>query len=177
MYSSAVLKRLKMPSRHWKPCQILQQSQARLTLRSPRLRLRRRMSMRAREGHCFSIGKYQVFSPQPIGIVFLVSSAVTLATGKAFRIEDHAPGSLRRDITSACFHAKVWFTFQSPTVARSILYAGRTWHVKTLSQFMPRLTNAPRSLRPLLVSHCKRCPEYVVYDSLFQHSCVHTHRK
>ena len=53
-----------MPSRHWEPCQILEQNQARLTLRSPRQRLRRRMSMRAGEGLCFPIGNYQVFSPQ-----------------------------------------------------------------------------------------------------------------
>ena len=53
-----------MLSRHWEPCQILEQSQARLTLRSPRERLRWRISMRVEEGLCFSIGKYQVFSPQ-----------------------------------------------------------------------------------------------------------------
>ena len=68
-------KGVKMPSRDWELCQILQQSHALLTLRTPRQRLRRRMSMRAREGLCFSIGKYQVFSPQSIGIVYLVSSA------------------------------------------------------------------------------------------------------
>ena len=73
-----------------------------------------------------------------IGIVYLVSTAedacicpgraVTLATGKAFRIEAHAPGSFRHDVTSACFHAKVGFTFQSSKVARSMLYAGYICH-------------------------------------------------
>ena len=47
----------------------------------------------------------------------------------------------------------------------------------SLPQFMPSLTNVPRILRSLLVSHCKRCPEYVMYDSLLQHSCVHGHLK
>ena len=47
----------------------------------------------------------------------------------------------------------------------------------TLRQFMHKLTRVPRSLRPLLVSHRKRCAEYVVYASAFQHSYVHTHRK
>ena len=44
--------------------------------------------------------------------------------------------------------------------------------LETQPQFIPRLTNVPRSLRPVFVSHCDRCPEYVVYDSLLQHSCV-----
>ena len=45
-----------------------------------------------------------------------------------------------------------------------MLYAGCICQVHTLSQFMPRLTNVPRSLRSLLVSHCDGYPEYVVYD-------------
>ena len=55
---------VKMPTRHWEPCRIFKQSQLWLTLRSPRQRLRRRMSMRAGERLCFSVGKYPVYSPQ-----------------------------------------------------------------------------------------------------------------
>ena len=58
-----------------------------------------------------------------------------------------------------------------------MLYAGHTCHVHTLLQSVPRLTNVPRILRSLLVSHCKCCPEYVMDDSLLQHSCVHAHLK
>ena len=47
----------------------------------------------------------------------------------------------------------------------------------SLPQFMPRLTKVPRVLRSSLASHCKRCPEYAMYDSLLQHSCVHAHLK
>ena len=130
-----------------------------------------------------------------IYILYLVSTAydacicsaraVTLATSKPARIEANASGSLRHDVTSACFYANDWFTFQSTTVTRSMLYTGLLCHVHTgllchvhtLPQFKPRLTNAPRSLRSLLVKHCKRCPECAVYHSLFQHSCVHTSLK
>lgn len=89
-------------------------------------------------------------------------------------IEANSPGSIRHDVTSACFRSKVWFSFQKFTLARSILNTGRICHDHTLPQFMPRQTIVPRSLRSLLVTHCKRCLEYVVYDSPFQHSHVNT---
>ena len=69
-------------------------------------------------------------------------------------------------------------TFQSSTeVALSLLGVYAT--LKTLPQFIPRLSIVPRSLRSLLVSHCKRCPEYTrsVCFAFSALSCSHTHRK
>ena len=98
------------------------------------------------------------------------------STGKALRIKSNAPGSFRHDVTSACFLAKVWYTVQSSTVARSMPLCSAKIprsHSATVHAQTDECTAQPAVL--VGVSHCTPCPEHVVYDSLFQHSCfTHT---
>ena len=122
--------------------------------------------MRAAEG--FSIGNTRFSLLSLIGMHVLVCSHTCCKQSAHDR-------SQRSGVLSARCNKRL-FSRQG-LVYFSEFFAGRISHTHTLPQFMHRLTLVPRSLRSLLVSLCKRCSQYVVYDSLFQHSCVHTHHK
>ena len=145
--------------------------------------------MRAGEGLCFSIGDFPVYSPQfdwhcvsrahRLGCMYLFWKSSHTCYRKSALDRSQRSGVIPARCSKRLFSRQGLIYF-SAFYSSSSLYDLCWAYVPrphSLPQFMPRLTNVPSILRSLLVSHCKRCPEYVMYDSLLQHSCVHAHLK